>query len=259
VRARVSGTAAFAVIVLLAAVAPVLAQALPPPQAVAPPPPPPGFVPPYEITRTVRAAGFDPLAPPLREGTTYVLRANDFRGILMRVVVDARTGAIRDVNRIVPGREMNDPGAYGQVGMMPPYGSPPDEMPPYGIPPEFDGPEMAPSEQGALPRPPFRPSAIRSTTRASGAMIPPLPRPRPAELASRKPIDDDKAQAKPVVAPDVKADAKTDTKSDTKSDAKTDAKSDAKTEAKSESPSTTPPATGAPPRKTPAAVAPLND
>lgn len=249
-RARVSGTAAFAMIVLLAAVAPGLAQA-PPPQAAAPTPPPPGFVPPYEITRAVRAAGFDPLAPPLREGTTYVLRANDFRGILMRVVVDARTGAIRDVNRIVPGREMNDPAAYGQVGMMPPYGSPPDEMPPYGIPPEFDAPEMAPSEQGALPRPPFRSSAARSTTRASGAMIPPLPRPRPAELVSRKPIDNDKAQAKPVVAPDVKADATTDTKSDTKTDAKT--------EAKSESPSTTPPATGAAPRKTPAAVAPLND
>jgi hypothetical protein len=235
------------VIVLLAAVAPGLAQALPP-QVAAPPPPPPGFVPPYEITRTVRAAGFDPLAPPLREGTTYVLRANDFRGILMRVVVDARTGAIRDVNRIVSSRDMNDPGAYGQVGMMPPYGSPPDAMPPYGIPPELDGPEMTPSAQGALPRPPFRPSAARGTTRVRGAMIPPLPRPRPAELASRKPIDDDnKAQAKPTVAPDVKIDAKSETKTD------------AKTEAKSESPSTAPPATGAAPRKTPAAVAPLND
>ncbi|HXW42133.1 MAG TPA: hypothetical protein VEK75_13070, partial [Xanthobacteraceae bacterium] len=47
--------------------------------------PPPGFVPPYEVMRTVRAAGFDPLALPLREGTTYVVRATDFRGILMRV------------------------------------------------------------------------------------------------------------------------------------------------------------------------------
>jgi hypothetical protein len=222
---------------------PGFAQAPPPTQAAAPspPPPPPGFVPPYEITRTVRAAGFDPLAPPLREGTTYVLRANDFRGILMRVVVDARTGAIRDVNRIVPGRGMNDPGAYGQVGMMPPYGSPPDEMPPpYGTPPEFDAPEMAPSEQGALPRPPSRPSAARSTTRASGAMIPPLPRPRPAELASRKPTDDAKTQANPAAASAVKVDAKS--------------------EVKSESLSTAPPAAGAAtPHKTPAAVAPLND
>ena len=43
------------------------------------------------------------------------------RGILMRVVVDARSGAIRAVNRIVPG-----PSGYGPVGMMPgPYGAPP--------------------------------------------------------------------------------------------------------------------------------------
>ena len=40
-----------------------------------------GFVPPYEILRTLRAAGFQPLAPPLREGTTYVVRALDFRGV----------------------------------------------------------------------------------------------------------------------------------------------------------------------------------
>ncbi|MGB6935932.1 MAG: hypothetical protein WBE14_04320, partial [Xanthobacteraceae bacterium] len=74
-------------------------------------------MPPYEIARNVRRAGFDPLAPPMREGATYVVRATDFRGILMRVVVDAHSGAIRDVNRIVPG-----PGSYGQqVGMMP-YG-----------------------------------------------------------------------------------------------------------------------------------------
>jgi len=65
-------------------------------------------VPPYEILRTLRAAGFEPLAPPLREGTTYVVRAIDFRGVPMRVVVDARSGAIRDANRIVSG-----PGLYG--------------------------------------------------------------------------------------------------------------------------------------------------
>src|SRR5271170_6161557 len=62
-----------------------------------------GFVSSYEITRIARSAGFDPLAPPLREGTIYVLRATDYRGILMRVVIDAHSGAIRDANRIVPG------------------------------------------------------------------------------------------------------------------------------------------------------------
>ena len=94
--AAVLRPAAWSLGVFLLTAAPSFAQA--PPSAL-PPPPLPGFVPPYEVTRIVRSAGFDPLAPPLREGTTYVLRATDFRGILMRVVVDARSGAIRAVNQ----------------------------------------------------------------------------------------------------------------------------------------------------------------
>lgn len=71
-------------------------------RAVPPPPSPAnGFVSPYEIVRTVRAAGFQPLSRPLREGASYVLRATNFRGIPMRVVLDARTGVIRDATRIL--------------------------------------------------------------------------------------------------------------------------------------------------------------
>jgi hypothetical protein len=150
-------------------------------------------MPPYEVTKIVRSAGFDPLAPPLREGTTYVLRATDFRGILMRVVVDAHSGAIRAVNRIVP------PGPYGPtVGMvMPPY----DMAPPYGAPPAYNsgGPEvdMLPEEDTLAELPP-PPNASRSAAYPSVA-LPPLPRPRPAELAARdaKPG----AAAQPSVAP----------------------------------------------------------
>ena len=60
-----------------------LSQALPSPSPSSSTSPTPlrGFVPPYEILRTLRAAGFQPLAPPLREGTTYVVRALDFRGV----------------------------------------------------------------------------------------------------------------------------------------------------------------------------------
>jgi hypothetical protein len=139
-----------------------------------------GFMPPYEITRTVRRAGFEPLAPPLREGSTYVLRATDFRGILMRVVVDAQSGAIRAVNRIVAGP------AYGPIGMLPP----PDGVPPsyraspdYG-PPEFSGLEMPANEQSAVAPAPT-PAVIRPVTHPLLAEPPPLPRPRPAELAAR--------------------------------------------------------------------------
>lgn len=171
------------------------------PAPVAPPPLSPqpitGFVPPYEIMRTVRAAGFDPLAPPLREGTTYVLRATDFRGILMRVVLDARTGAIRDVSRIVPG-----PGTWGQIGMAPPpYGAPQLDAPP----PVMEPPPLAPPE--ANPTPPQQPAtrlAPRATTTAT-----PLPRPRPTVVAARKPADAEndatKADAKIGAAPGGKA------------------------------------------------------
>jgi hypothetical protein len=148
-------------------------------------------MPAFEITRIVRASGFDPLAPPLREGTTYVVRATDFRGILMRVVVDARSGAIRAVNRIVSG-----PGPYGQFGMiMPPYGV----APPYP-PPDIAAPNVMPdAETTAAPmlRPP--PAPLASS--------PPLPRPRPAELASRKAADDAKSDAKRDARRDAKSDA----------------------------------------------------
>jgi len=172
-------------------------QAQTPPPAPQAPPPLPGFMPAFEITRIVRASGFDPLAPPLREGTTYVVRATDFRGILMRVVVDARSGAIRAVNRIVPG-----PGPYGQVGMVtPPYG-----VAPAYPPPDIAGPDMMRDEETtaapvlrpppAALTPPLPAAVLRPGTHplASG---PPLPRPRPAELAARKAVDDAKPDAKP--------------------------------------------------------------
>ena len=206
-RAGVFGAAALSLSVLLLAAAPSLAQT--PPSA--PPLPLPGFVPPYEVTKIVRSAGFEPLAPPLREGTTYVLRANDFRGILMRVVVDARSGAIRAGNRIVPG-----PAAYGQVGlaMPPPYGAPPPYgMPPdYGVPPAYappgmDGPEMVPEEAGlTMPAPP---PGVRPAMHPIVPGLPPLPRPRPAEIASRDPKPGVKASEPlpPFVKPDAKPNA----------------------------------------------------
>jgi hypothetical protein len=185
-----------------------------------------GFVPPYEIVRTVRAAGFDPLAPPLREGTTYVLRATDFRGILMRVVVDARTGAIRDANRIVPGPGLYGPGGYppggyGLGGYAPPgygpggygpraYGP---ESEPRGYDPDTSRPpEIAPSSSGeasadAMPPSMETPSSRIDAPTAPPAEVdrldeppqqpyvhtpvgPPLPRPRPATLSAAKPSQD---------------------------------------------------------------------
>jgi hypothetical protein len=205
-------------------------------QVPAPPPiaqPVTGFVSSYEITRIARSAGFDPLAPPLREGTIYVLRATDYRGILMRVVIDARTGAIRDANRIVPG-----PGRYGQFYSAPSLYDPV----------ELGEPVMVPSTAEMEPRLP----APHGATRAALPEVPPLPRPRPAALASRKPLDDANPAAKvrAIINP--------------KSVTAPGAATEAKPQINSAVVTTAPPASAAPaapgaPKKSPAIVEPLND
>lgn len=149
-----------------------------------------GFVPPYEILRTVRAAGFEPLAPPLREGTSYVVRAIDYRGVPIRVVVDARSGAIRDANRIVSGPGLYGPympGPYAPVyhGRLaaPPYPAADDTEPGYG-------------------RAPSGTSELSSGDRhSSGLNLVPLPRPRPANPAA----NEKKTIARPDVATSVPA------------------------------------------------------
>ena len=204
-------------------------------QVPAPPPAPPpvtGFVSSYEITRIARSAGFDPLAPPLREGTIYVLRATDYRGILMRVVIDARTGAIRDANRIVPG-----PGRYGQFYGAASLYDPADLAEPVIVPSTV---EMEP------------PLARHGATRSAMPEIPPLPRPRPAALASRKPLDGNPAaKARAIAGP----------KSVTTPGAAPDAKPQINSEVITIAPPAASAASTAPgaPQKSPAIVEPLND
>jgi len=240
----------FGACVLVALVLPgiVPARAQTPPAAS--PLPVTGFVSSYEIMRTIREAGFEPLAPPLREGTDYVLRATDFRGILMRVVVDARTAAIRDVTRIVPG-----PGRYGQFYAERAYG-PPDLDDPIGAP--VGAPIGAPVG-ASFEAPPARSPAARL---APNPTVTPLPRPRPAALASRKP-DDTAPAAKTLSVPTAKT-ANTD-KTETNSGAgpaavaKPEAAPAAKSQINSEVITAAPPAASAGPKKAPVAVEPLND
>jgi hypothetical protein len=111
--ARVFGAAAIFLCSLLLAAAPGRAD----PASTIAPAAPLGIKQPFEIDKIVRDAGFTPLGLPEREGTTYVLRAIDARRILMRVVIDARSGAISAVNRFVSARP------DGVMGMMPPDGA----------------------------------------------------------------------------------------------------------------------------------------
>jgi hypothetical protein len=167
-----------------------------------------GFIPPFEILRAVRAAGFDPLAPPLRQGTTYVVRAIDYRGIAMRVVVDARSGVIRDANRIVSGPGLYGPYApgpyqpahYGRFGPPPPYLSPPDERAIYGAPPYLGAAEIPDDPDG------FRGPQLHAPRSAGSALVPalvPLPRPRPAGLAVAGTIESKPASKADLAKPDV--------------------------------------------------------
>jgi hypothetical protein len=147
-----------------------------------------GFVPPYEILLTLRTAGFQPLAPPLREGTTYVVRALDFRGVAMRVVVDAHSAAIRDANRIVAGPGLYGPympgpyapAYYGRLA-APSYPPPDDIEPGYGRPPYVGTSDLSSADR-----------------HSSAPSLVPLPRARPANPAAT--IANEK---KPVARPDV--------------------------------------------------------
>jgi hypothetical protein len=169
VRAGLVVGAALVLIASVSANSPVYAQSSSP----LPPLPSPGFVPPYEIMRIVRGAGFEPLAPPLREGTTYVLRATDSDGIVVRIAVDAHSGAIRDANRFVsaPGTNPGD----AQLGLA--YQSPSNVTPDAFATLSASGlRQMTPSS--GSPEPLLSMQAILDD--------PPLPRPRPAKLAARK-------------------------------------------------------------------------
>jgi hypothetical protein len=182
-------------------------------------------VPPYEILRTVRAAGFDPLVPPLREGTSYVVRAIDFRGVAMRVVVDARSGAIRDANRIVSGPGLYGPYApgpyppapYGRFG-PPRYLAPADEVAAYGRPPYVGASEVPLSDRDEL-----RGLAPARSQHSAGAnLVPslvPLPRPRPAGLsagfAAAGGGETKSGETKSIVQPDTAAGTSTAPRSET--------------------------------------------
>ena len=223
--ARGFGTAALSLCYLLLTAASGHAQS-PPPDLMSIPDlaPLPGLVPPYEINKIIRAAGFSPLAPPRREGTTYVLRAIDHREILMRIVVDARSGAIRAVNRMVPAKPnglvgMMPPsfggrGAYGSLSGLPPddprpdpssYELPPrqppsgpqphDAVPDHATPPDIGGSPV----QADLSRPPL--PMTHPSTHLAPQGVQPLPRPRPSELTMQKAKPPGKVPKAPAVKP----------------------------------------------------------
>ncbi len=207
-RARVSGTAAFAVIVLLSAVAPQCAGSAAAASVAAPPP-----------AARLRAALRDHAHRArgrIRSAGAAVARRHDLCAARHRFSrhPDARRG--RCAHRRHPRRQSHrprsrqyDPGLWPGRHDAALSESPPDDMPPpYGTPPDFDAPRWRQARAGrdaAIARP-----AVRSARHDArdGDDVPPLPRPRPAELASRKTAGDDQARRNSAAAPDAKPDAK---------------------------------------------------
>ena len=200
--AGVFGAAALSLCCLLLVAAPGLAQS-PPADTAHTAAPVPGLVQPFEINKIVRDAGFLPLGPPQREGATYVLRAINSREILMRVVVDGRSGVIRAVNRIVAARPDGVVGKTLPPG-PPPYKAPPSEPlpgppPADAMPADISGPAMSPKEADlSMPPPPL---TMPPGTYPGPLGAPPLPRPRPSNLTMQKAKPPGRVPKAPAVKP----------------------------------------------------------
>jgi hypothetical protein len=173
--------------------------------------PAPGLLPPYEVNKVVRAAGFSPLAAPRREGAVYVLRAIDRHDVLTRIVVDARSGAIRAVNRLVSVKPIgvvekmpaSDSGVGADSAVSgspskdlvsnPPQHEAPSEQlrsgpqpntPTHTVPPDISGSAVEPAEGDLGPSlSPMTPPGTHPASQGSKAA---LPRPRPSELKMEK-------------------------------------------------------------------------
>src|SRR5580658_5307940 len=122
-----------------------------------------GALPPFRIAAIVRAAGFDPLFRPMRQGDTYVLRALDRNEVEYRLVIDAYTG------RTVSIRATGDSRPYAHTYRGGPGG------PVYGrvFGPNDDGYD-ARYGYGA-PRPPAPPQVRPPQTSTATPVLPPGP------------------------------------------------------------------------------------
>jgi len=170
-------------------------------------------LPPLRVAAIVRAAGFDPLFRPMRQGDTYVLRALDRNEVEYRLVIDAYTG------RTVSIRATGEPGPYARVYHggpgYGPYGGP-RHGPMYG---RVFGPDDDYDPRYGGPRPPPRvrppqttnaaPVAPPAQTKPTQIAAPepnrtgetPLPRPRPYVMEATSSIPADAPKAEPQSTP----------------------------------------------------------
>jgi hypothetical protein len=125
-------------VITLAAADPAAAQPAPPLGA-------PRALPPHEILTILRSTELAPLERPTRRGTTYALRALDADGDQVRVIVDARTGAILSVTPI-----MQQDLAPGQGVATAPRSTLPPDLGPAPIAPGSRARHLPPAPDGYI-------------------------------------------------------------------------------------------------------------
>jgi len=79
-----------------------------------------GVLPPTEINGIVRSMGLTPTSQPIREGLAYAVLATYLGGKSVRVIVDARSGNVLSVRRVIsagpPGNYSAPPRHRGPIG-----------------------------------------------------------------------------------------------------------------------------------------------
>jgi hypothetical protein len=154
------------------------------------------LIPPYRIAMVVRSAGLFPVAPAVRQGPNYVVRAVDRYGTPMRVWVDGYYGQILAARRLAS--------LYPRETMAPRFDrhADPTDVGPYGVPPGARPPAPVGQRPGgaAIPNVRHNGSDTAVTTvvpeRAGPAVAPaPIPRAKPSPGASAA------AAVKPVPEP----------------------------------------------------------
>ncbi len=164
------------------------------------------LLPPRRIDRVVRSAGLFPVAPPMRRGVNYIVRAIDRYGTPMRVVVDGYYGQILAAHRIaslyprgMPGPQF-DPSADPRVA--------PGEVAPGYRPYAPTGPRQgaaAPRNDAPVANvAPARPTATAPRSKPSpassadvSAAVKPGPEQSPARPSATPPAVTEKAPEKP--------------------------------------------------------------
>jgi hypothetical protein len=177
---------------------------------------PPVISAPYEVAVALQRLGMRPIAPPRSRGLFWIAPAMDRDGTRVRVVIEAGSGTIVDVDEFEPTLRPRAPivAAPGYPGRRyslrerGPYDEPrARNYPGPGRSSDVDddelpaGPRVIPADPALRPRASVPAPRIAARPSEQKPRTTPLPRPRPSDLAAAAPQPTPAAPA-PAVKPD---------------------------------------------------------